>query len=119
MNSFNRGASPRPTPGFPARSGIVSCGRGGFLPPRDPVETGRGRGFASRGRTVKTVLVFPWFGALCFKGFRARASPFSPSIHVTSSNFIRDSIDRRPSFEYVFYLVEISGTVRIRPADVR
>ena len=34
MNSFNRGASPRPTPGFPARSGIVSCGRGGFLPPR-------------------------------------------------------------------------------------
>ena len=59
MNSFNRGASPRPTPGFPARSGIVSCGRGGFLPPRDPVETGRGRGFASRGRAVKTVLVFP------------------------------------------------------------
>ena len=90
-----------------------------FLPPRDPVETGRGRGFASRGRAVKTVLAFPWFGALCFKGFRARASPFSPSIHVTSSNFIRDSIDRRPSFEYVFYLVEISGTVRIRPADFR
>ncbi len=78
MNSFNRGTPPRPTPGFPLRSSIVSCGRGGFLPPRDPVETGRGRGFASRGRAVKTVLVFPGSGKNEDRFYRPAAGSKTP-----------------------------------------
>ena len=62
MNSFNRGAPPvRLRVSLPVPVSSVAAGAGSS-PPRDPVETGRGRGFASRGRAVKTVLVFPGSG---------------------------------------------------------